>query len=65
MLKTAAASRAVADKGRSLEFFNESLSGGITARHRERSLRARFVGGVEGWADEARFGGVVIQAKED
>jgi hypothetical protein len=52
--------------GRSLEFFNESLSGGFIAQYADTGepypSHECWVRGVLCWADEARFGGIVVSA---
>ncbi|MEP7074865.1 MAG: hypothetical protein ABI878_03570 [Acidobacteriota bacterium] len=57
--------RAVDEDGRSLAFTNVSLSGGFAAlyrdTHEERQSHLCFIGDIKCWADEARFGGIVIQ----
>jgi predicted amidophosphoribosyltransferase len=59
------AKRASDEQGRPLEFFNQGMSGGFYARHvgtREKSdNHICFIDGIKCWADEARFGGIVIQ----
>ena len=58
----------VDENGKALEFFNESISGGFIARDKGtneiRQSHICFIQGVECWADEARFGGIVIQPTE-
>ncbi len=53
------------ESGRHLEFFNEGLSGGFVAKYADsgepRNSHVCFVNGVQCWADEARFGGIVVQ----
>lgn len=55
--------------GRPIEYSNESLSGGLVAMyagtHEPYTKRRCFVDGIECQADEARFGGVVVQAVSD
>jgi hypothetical protein len=57
--------RAADEDGRSLSFSNVSLSGGFAAlyrdTHEERSSHICYIDGIRCWADEARFGGIVIQ----
>lgn len=57
--------RAVDEDGRSLSFSNVSLSGGFAAlyrdTHEERDSHICYVDGVKCCAEEARFGGIVIQ----
>ncbi len=57
--------RATDEDGRLLTFTNVSLSGGFAAlyrdTHEERNSNVCFIDGVECRADEARFGGIVIQ----
>ncbi len=51
--------------GRPLEFYNVGISGGFEARYvdsgKTRKSHVCYVNGVKCWADEARFGGIVIQ----
>ena len=53
------------ETGRALAFSNAGLSGGFVATYagtREtRESHACVVKGVPCWADEARFGGIVVQ----
>ena len=60
------ASRATDRHGRSLTFGNESLSGGFVAAYvaagQPYDSHACWVDGVACHADEARFGGIVIEA---
>ncbi len=57
--------RAVDEDGRALGFCNESFSGGFIATYADtgekRGSHVCFVDGIKCWADEARFGGIVIQ----
>jgi hypothetical protein len=50
-------------------FSNVSLSGGFVARYADtgeaRDSHVCFIGGVKCRADEARFGGIIIQPVED
>lgn len=59
------ASRAQSADGRLLEFFNTDLSGGFVARYRDTletyRSHACWIDGVPCHADEARFGGIVIE----
>ena len=59
------ANRAVAPDGRGLEFFNIGLSGGYAARYADTGADYPShdcqVDGILCYADEARFGGIVIQ----
>ena len=59
------ASRATDQHGRSLTFCNESLSGGFVAAYVDTGQpydsHACWVDGVACHADEARFGGIVIE----
>jgi hypothetical protein len=52
-------------RGRPLAFANESMGGGFEARYadtgEEYLSHECWVRGVRCWADEARFGGIVIQ----
>ncbi len=58
----------VDEDGKVLEFFNESISGGFIARYKEtkelRDSHICFIQGIECYADESRFGGIVIQPKK-
>jgi hypothetical protein len=53
------------EKGRALKFYNVSMSGGFEARYCDtgeiRSSHICYIKGNKCWADEARFGGIVIQ----
>jgi hypothetical protein len=59
------ASKATDKDGRLLEFFNSDLSGGYEARYSDTqepyTSHTCFIDGIECFADEARFGGIVIQ----
>lgn len=61
----ACASRATDAAGRPLTFSNRSISGGFIARYRDTGEEylghTCYVDGRECYADEARFGGVVVQ----
>lgn len=56
------------EQGRKLNFHNLSMSGGfeaIVADTKEKHpTHICYVQGIECWADEARFGGIVIQPYE-
>ncbi len=56
-------------QGRKLSFFNTSMSGGFEAIVTETQERHQshicYINGVKCWADEARFGGIVIEAMID
>ncbi len=60
--------KAVDENGRPLVFYNTSFGGGFEARYRDtdelRTGNICFIDGVECWADEARFGGIVIQPRQ-
>lgn len=60
--------KATSADGRLLSFSNVSLSGGFVARYADTgeqySSHECFVGKVKCRADEARFGGIVIEAVE-
>lgn len=53
------------EDGRSLSFSNVSLSGGFRAIYadtrEERDSHICYIDGIKCWADEAYFGGIVIQ----
>ena len=53
------------ENGRRLSFTNVALSGGFAAlygdTHEERASHVCYINGIKCWADEARFGGIVIQ----
>lgn len=53
------------EDGRSLQFSNTSMSGGFEAEYTDTGeaydSHICFVEGKKCWADEARFGGIVIQ----
>ncbi len=61
--------RATDETGRLLTFSNISFSGGSVAAYADtgepRNSHICFVDGVECWADEARFAGIVIQPVTD
>ena len=61
--------RAVSAEGRLLSFSNVSLSGGFLARHRDdgttHDSHVCFIDGHRCWADEARFGGIVVQPGDE
>ncbi|MBK7392270.1 MAG: hypothetical protein IPI64_03080 [Chloracidobacterium sp.] len=61
--------RATDEAGRSLSFSNVSLSGGFTAiysdTHEERNSHECYIDGVRCRADEARFGGIVIEPYDE
>lgn len=52
------------ENGRLLDFYNESLSGGFIAQYRDtkevRDSHICFIKGIKCYANEARFGGIVI-----
>ena len=60
------ARKAVSPDGRPLSFSNEGLSGGFVAKYADTGedylSHDCFIDGVKCRADEARFGGIVIQA---
>ncbi|RJG42392.1 hypothetical protein [Motilimonas pumila] len=53
------------ENGRLLQFFNTCVSGGFKAEYtdtgEERNSHLCFIKGVACYANEARFGGIVIQ----
>ena len=57
--------KACDDRGRKLNFYNVSMSGGFEAivadTKAEHPSHICYIEGVECWADEARFGGIVVQ----
>ena len=57
--------KACDDKGRKLSFSNVSMSGGfestVTDTKEKYPSHICYIEGVECWADEAGFGGIVIQ----
>jgi hypothetical protein len=63
------AGKAVDSNGRALTFYNESFSGGFVAHFKDDGSKADeitkshvvFVDGKRVWADEARFGGIVLE----
>lgn len=59
------AGRAVAADGRPLRFCNADVSGGFEARYADTdetyASHACWIDGIRCHADEARFGGIVIQ----
>lgn len=52
---------------RKLDFWNTSIGGGFRAEYTdtkgEYSSHICYIDGIECYADEARFGGIVIEAK--
>ncbi|MCK6545864.1 hypothetical protein L6R52_08345 [Myxococcota bacterium] len=58
------ASRAVDEHGRPLAFGNAGINGGFVAIYLDtgapRHSHECYIDGVRCWADEARFGGIVI-----
>jgi len=54
--------------GRQIEFFNTHMSGGYTANfvdsQEHYASHECFIDGIRCYADEARFGGIVIQPVE-
>ena len=56
-------------EGRKLIFFNLSISGGFGARYadsgEEYSSHECYIGDIKCYADEAKFGGIVIQVDDD
>ena len=60
-------SRATDEKGRKLKFNNIDLSGGFTAVYEDSgepyNSHVCYIDGVKCRADEARFGGIVIEKK--
>ncbi len=62
-------SKASDTQGRKLSFFNTSISGGfeaiITETKEKYQSHICYIDGVKCWADEARFGGIVIQTTID
>jgi hypothetical protein len=59
------ASRTTSQDGRPLEFFNVDMSGGYKAQYAddqsEYDSHRCYIDGVECHADEAKFGGIVIE----
>ncbi len=57
------------EKGRKLEFNNTDIGGGFEAVYtntgKVRKSHVCFVNGIQCWADEARFGGIVVQFGSD
>lgn len=57
--------KATDEDGRSLSFSNVSLSGGFAAiyrdTHEESDSHICYIDEIKCWADEAYFGGIVIQ----
>lgn len=62
------AAQASDESGRQLEFSNVILSGGFEAAYADtgelRESHVCFIRGVRCWADEARFGGIIIQTQD-
>lgn len=61
--------RSTDETGRLLRFSNEGFSGGFIAKYADtdevRDSHICFIDGVKCWADEARFGGIIIQPIEN
>jgi len=59
------ANRVTDEQGHRVEFFNEGLSGGcygvVIATGEKYLAHDCYVDGLRCWADEARFGGIVIR----
>jgi hypothetical protein len=62
------ASQASSADGRTLMFYNIDLSGGFAAAYADNQeaypSHRCFIAGIPCWADESRFGGIVIQVLE-
>jgi len=62
-------SKAIDEKGQQLLFYNTSITGGFEARviktGEVRTNHLCFISGIACFADEARFGGIVIQLHSD
>lgn len=62
------AAQAADESGRLLKFCNVSFSGGFQAAYADtgetRESHICFVRGIRCWADEAYFGGIVIQPQD-
>ena len=65
------AAKASDESGRALEFFNTSIGGGFIAYYADSHQteiypgHICFIDGVSCYADEARFGGIVVEALAD
>ena len=65
------AAKASDESGRALEFFNTSFGGGFIAYYADSNQTEThpghlcFIDGIRCYADEARFGGIVIEALPD
>ena len=65
------AAKASDESGRALEFFNTSIGGGFIAYYADSNQTEThpghlcFIDGIRCYADEARFGGIVIQTLTD
>ncbi|MEP6945834.1 MAG: hypothetical protein ABJA02_07950 [Acidobacteriota bacterium] len=61
--------RATDEDGRSISFSNVSLSGGFAAlyrdTHEERHSDICYIDGIKCRAEEARFGGIVVQPYDE
>ena len=59
----------LSEDGRALQFYNVSMAGGFEAKYTDtgevRDSHICFVQGKKCWADEARFGGIVIQPLDE
>ncbi len=57
--------KARSEDGRALSFFNENLSGGFAAQYTDNGelypSHECYIDGIKCQADEAHFGGIVIQ----
>ncbi|MEH2195499.1 MAG: hypothetical protein V7K98_23060 [Nostoc sp.] len=62
-------SKACDVQGRKLSFFNTSMSGGfeaiVTETKEKYESHICYIAGVKCWAEEARFGGIVIEMMID
>ena len=68
---TPARRRPPTNRGRALQFFNTSIGGGFIAYYADSHQTEThpghlcFIDGIRCYADEARFGGIVIQTLTD
>lgn len=63
------AAKATNQEGQRLAFYNKDLSGGyraiVTETGEPYDSHFCFIDGVSCYADEARFGGIVVQVEQD
>ncbi len=61
--------KAVDENNRPLDFYNQDLSGGFLAFYADTNEKYEshicYIDNIKCWANEARFGGIVIQTYEE